>query len=306
EEEEAQTKLYREEEEEAAQTKLMRAEEEEAQTKLFREKKEEAAQPKLFRAEEEEAQTKLFREEEEEAAQPKLRRTKEQEDAESNDKKLDEVEARIAQTRGNGQPMENEIRQKMEQQFGKDFSGVVVHSDMQADELCKELNARAFAIGNDIYFASGEYNPESERGQELLAHELTHVVQQSRGINRKVYRAAANPARAADPTARAVQKGATLATDGTLSHPQAGTMNRSNHTISLPSIDLPAVKKPFTPQPCEIPAGRTRDDTQATVWDNAVQQASIDTKLGELIAPAPDMQINGSPAFYLKLKKENQ
>ena len=121
---------------------------------------------------------------EEELVQAKLMR-KELDEQKADDEKMDEVEARIAQSRGNGSPLPDQIRQKMEQQFGKDFSRVVIHTDMQSDELCKELNARAFAIGNDIYFATGEFNPDSERGQELLAHELTHVVQQNGKISRK-------------------------------------------------------------------------------------------------------------------------
>jgi len=195
-EDEVQAKLFREEEE--AQTKVHR-QEEEVQTKVYREEEEEAAQPKLFRNVDELAQAKLFRQEEEEAAQTRLQRTEEEpvqtkllrkelDDQKADDEKMDEVEARIAQTRGNGSPLPDEIRQKMEQQFGKDFSRVVIHTDMQSDELCKELNARAFAIGNDIYFASGEFNPESERGQELLAHELTHVVQTGNSIARTIYR----------------------------------------------------------------------------------------------------------------------
>ncbi len=334
EEEMAQTKLFREEEEEMAQTKLFREEEEEmTQTKLFREEEEEMAQTKLFREEEEEAaQPKLFRtEKEEEALQASLHRKRlhrkrlqrrtlhrkylhrqylsrkeKHQEAESEEARLDQIESRIAQTRGNGQMMDDEIRQKMEQQFGKDFSSVVIHHDMQADELCKELNARAFAIGSDIYFASGEYNPDSERGQELIAHELTHVVQQGRSVTRKIYRSTTAPPRAANPTDRAIQKGATLASDGTLSHPRIGSMNRSNHTIVIPSIDLPAIKKPFTPQPCDIPAGRVRDDTQSSVWDSAVQSGSIGTKLDTLIANAPEMKINDEDAYYLKLRKEQQ
>ncbi|GAA6145680.1 eCIS core domain-containing protein [Thalassolituus maritimus] len=311
---EVQAKLFREEEE--AQTKVHR-QEEEVQTKVYREEEEEAAQPKLFRNVDELAQAKLFRQEDEEVAQTRLQRTEEEpvqtkllrkelDDQKADDEKMDEVEARIAQTRGNGSPLPDEIRQKMEQQFGKDFSRVVIHTDMQSNELCKELNARAFAIGNDIYFASGEFNPESERGQELLAHELTHVVQQSQGINRKVYRAAATPARAATPSARATQKGATLAADGTLSHPSIGSMNRSTNNIVIPSIDLPSVKKPFTPQPCDIPRGRKRDNTQSTTWNNAIDTSSLDEKLQNFVKDAPEMEIDGTRAYYLKLKRENQ
>jgi hypothetical protein len=66
--------------------------------------------------------------------------------------------------------------------LGADFSGVKVHTGQNAVEMNRSLNARAFTHGNDIYFNKGEYNPESSEGKRLLAHELTHVVQQ-KGVN---------------------------------------------------------------------------------------------------------------------------
>ena len=296
EEEEAQTKLWREEEEEVAQTKLWREEEEEAaQTKLWRQEEEEAAQPKLYRQEEEEeeAQTKLWRQQEEEAEPAETSAT--------------QVEERIQNSRGHGSPLPDTVLKDMEHQFGNDFSRVVIHNDNEAAALCKELNARAFTIGSDIYFAPGEFTPETERGRELLAHELTHVVQQSRHVARKIFRTnTGSAAAAATPADRATQRGATLASNGVLTHPTLGEMNRSDHKISLPRIDLPAVKKPFTPAPCVIPSGRTRDNTQSSVWDGAIQDGSLDSALTTKVANAPSMTINNQPAYYLKLKRENQ
>ncbi len=89
-----------------------------------------------------------------------------------------DVEQNIQQSRGGGQGLADNVRQPMEQAFGTDFSGVKVHTDGQADTLNRSLNSRAFATGQDIFFKQGEYNPGSKQGQELLAHELTHVVQQ--------------------------------------------------------------------------------------------------------------------------------
>ena len=63
----------------------------------------------------------------------------------------------------------------------RDFSGVRVHANAHADGLNRSLQARAFTVGQDIYFRHGEYSPGSSTGRELLAHELTHVVQQSPG-----------------------------------------------------------------------------------------------------------------------------
>lgn len=90
------------------------------------------------------------------------------------------IEAQINQSRGGGQPMEDSIRQPMEQAFGADFSDVRIHTDTQAHNLNEAIQARAFTTGNDIYFKKGEYSPSSNR-QELLAHELTHIIQRVSG-----------------------------------------------------------------------------------------------------------------------------
>ncbi|MBD2564617.1 MULTISPECIES: eCIS core domain-containing protein [Nostoc] len=89
-----------------------------------------------------------------------------------------DLEASINQARGGGQAIADNIREPMEQAFGADFSEVKVHTDGQSDQLNRSIQARAFTTGQDVFFRSGEYNPGSRDGQELLAHELTHVVQQ--------------------------------------------------------------------------------------------------------------------------------
>jgi hypothetical protein len=88
-----------------------------------------------------------------------------------------EVEKAIERARGGGQALDRGVRIQMESAFGADFSGVRVHTDAGADTLNRALNARAFSIGQDIFFGHGEYNAGSANGRELLAHELTHVVQ---------------------------------------------------------------------------------------------------------------------------------
>lgn len=89
-----------------------------------------------------------------------------------------DVASRIGARRGSGSPLPESTRQFMEPRFGADFSGVRLHTDGEADRLSQDLSARAFTTGSDIYFRRGEYSPTSGGGQELLAHELTHVAQQ--------------------------------------------------------------------------------------------------------------------------------
>ncbi len=86
--------------------------------------------------------------------------------------------------RGGGQALDPGVQREMEGHFGADFSGVRVHQDSQAADLNSRLSARAFTTGNDIFVGQGGLNPGSRGGKELLAHELTHVVQQG-GAKRK-------------------------------------------------------------------------------------------------------------------------
>ncbi|NEP35855.1 MULTISPECIES: DUF4157 domain-containing protein [unclassified Moorena] len=92
-----------------------------------------------------------------------------------------ELESSIQQAKGSGMPIAQSIRKPMEQSFGADFSGVRVHADAQSDQLNQSIQARAFTTGKDIFFRQGEYNPGSQEGKKLIAHELTHVVQQGGG-----------------------------------------------------------------------------------------------------------------------------
>ncbi|NJK51769.1 MAG: DUF4157 domain-containing protein [Leptolyngbyaceae cyanobacterium SU_3_3] len=90
----------------------------------------------------------------------------------------EDLENAIAQARGSGQSLPDTIREPMEQSFGADFSSVRIYCDTQADQLNRSIQARAFTTGQDLFFRQGAYQPESRDGQELIAHELTHVVQQ--------------------------------------------------------------------------------------------------------------------------------
>jgi hypothetical protein len=95
-----------------------------------------------------------------------------------------EVEQAIQAARGGGQALDHGVRGHMEQAMSADFGGVRIHAGSQADVLNRNLSARAFTTGQDIFFKQGEYSPGSSGGQELLAHELTHVMQQNEGVRR--------------------------------------------------------------------------------------------------------------------------
>jgi len=78
-----------------------------------------------------------------------------------------------------GQPLDGATRSFMEPRFGHDFGGVRVHTDARASASARAVNALAYTVGNSIVFAQDRYRPENLNGRQLLAHELTHVVQQA-------------------------------------------------------------------------------------------------------------------------------
>lgn len=93
--------------------------------------------------------------------------------------KTSDIAEQIKNTKGNGRPLSERTARQMEKAFDADFSRVVIHTDSEAESLNKEMHSLAFTTGNDIYFAKGQYNPDSSAGNKLLAHELTHVIQQT-------------------------------------------------------------------------------------------------------------------------------
>ncbi len=191
----------RQEEDEEMQMKPMvqrQEEEEEMQMKplpsisrLQRQEEEEDLQEKpIQRQEEEEEEVRakhIQREEDEEELQAKPIQRQEGDEEElqakadpmlSGGEVSQDIETAVTSAKSGGSVLEDNVRQPMEQAFGADFSGVKIHTDSNADTLNRSLSARAFTTGQDIFFRQGEYNPTSTSGQELLAHELTHTVQQ--------------------------------------------------------------------------------------------------------------------------------
>ena len=95
------------------------------------------------------------------------------------------LSGQIEGSKGKGRQMPDKTRAQMEQGIGADFRGVNIHTDEEAANMNRELGAQAFTHGQDIYFNDGKYNPDSSSGKRLLAHELTHVVQQGKSIRRE-------------------------------------------------------------------------------------------------------------------------
>lgn len=143
---------------------------------------------------EDELRRQVMGEEEEEEA---LRRQPEEEEEETlqaqeilgrTPKVTPKVQAHVNAMRGGGQPLPESVRAFFEPRFGYDFSSVRVHTDAGAAQSAQALNARAFTLGRDVVFVAGQYSPGTTAGRRLLAHELAHVVQQSKNICPRIQR----------------------------------------------------------------------------------------------------------------------
>ena len=100
------------------------------------------------------------------------------------------VESYLASSRAGGRPIPPAQRQFFEPRFGRDFSGVRIHTGTEAASTAQSVGARAYTVGQDVVFREGQYQPDTSDGKWLLAHELTHVVQQGSGVAaRRVQRA---------------------------------------------------------------------------------------------------------------------
>ncbi len=91
------------------------------------------------------------------------------------------LETSLHDSKGGGQSIDSTTQKNMSESLGADFSNVKVHTNNDAIQMNQNLNAKAFTNGADVYFNQGQYNPQSSEGKRLLAHELTHVVQQNKG-----------------------------------------------------------------------------------------------------------------------------
>ncbi|WP_299248482.1 DUF4157 domain-containing protein [uncultured Aquimarina sp.] len=95
------------------------------------------------------------------------------------------IESRLHSSKGGGSPLPKDTKTQMESGFGTDFSNVRVHTDSNAKQMSQDMGAQAFTHGNDIYFNEGKFDTSSNSGKHLLAHELTHTVQQGASTVRK-------------------------------------------------------------------------------------------------------------------------
>lgn len=158
-------------------TPLVQKQEEEIQTKQIGDLQKQEEKPAQTQVKEKEEPIQM--QEEEEMLQPKQNKSSgDQSNLNRQNIASPNVENKLKSRGGNGNKIDASTRSKMENNFGADFSRVNIHTDSEAVQMNKELGAQAFTNGNDIYFNKGKYNPGSNEGKHLLAHELTHTIQQ--------------------------------------------------------------------------------------------------------------------------------
>ncbi len=172
---------------------VQKQEEEEEEGPVQKQEEEEMAQPKkeeeesVQKQEEEEEESMQMKEEEEEESVQKQEEEEEmlQTKRNGNTQSNHSIESKLKSRKGFGNKLSGKTKNVMESGFGADFSGVNIHTDSKAVEMSKELGAQAFTHGKDVYFNEGKYNPNTKEGKHLLAHELTHCIQQDPNTIRK-------------------------------------------------------------------------------------------------------------------------
>jgi hypothetical protein len=150
-----------------------------------------------------------------------------------------------------GQPLAAPLQQDMGQRFGQDFSRVRVHTDNAAEQSARDLNARAYTVGRDLVFAANQFRPETYSGRQLLAHELTHVVQQSGGQADTVLQRddAGGGSTTFQDTATVTSSGPGLATSGTVTRTETAPASGSQPSQQIHSGQM---NVRFDPADCSV------------------------------------------------------
>jgi hypothetical protein len=267
--------------------------------------------------------TKLDAEEERlgPAAKTKIQRaTEPQAKDEGNTDADPAVVRRIQALRGQGEPIADDARSAMETRFGERFGAVRIHSNSEAHSLSERLQAEAFTVGNDIFFASGKYNPSSTAGRALLAHELTHVLQVGSADADAIHREASKDAGISVETSKfegagwALDLSAKTITVPTLTLPQLGgvikgsTGSKVNSPEAQPGFSYPQIGTPF-----KLPPPGSRGAVGAyLMWENHIQtqsSARFESMLSAQFAAQKDaakLQVAGAPFYVLTNDAEDK
>jgi hypothetical protein len=189
------------------------------------------------------------------------------------------VDASVIPTDSSGQQLDQQTRAFMEPRLGSDFSGVRVHTDARAAESAHFLSADAYTTGRDIYFAAGKYAPASREGQHLIAHELTHTVQQrSLGVpdvlaKRPSKMAVSKPG---DPLEEEAERGATRAMGSAEKKAAPRQDKKQSLPVTMTSAAPPMVQRDPSGDPAPAPTAESAFEDQLEeeikAWDQNTEQ----------------------------------
>ena len=196
------------------------------------------------------------------------------------------VEQTLLSTRGKGDPLPGKLKQSMGSAMGADFSNVRIHNDQAAADMSNALNAQAFTHGNDIYFNKGKYNPSGKDGQHLLAHELTHTVQQGSAMKRKLIQRNTNTNAPANTT------------------PQIPDFNETAKEFHVDKVKLPAFKnrnKDKFVTPLHALSPRPQKWNHNEVWDKFVRK-DVFNKTGSWLQGKKKTKHGDEEIYFLKSK----
>ncbi|GAA3689095.1 hypothetical protein GCM10023081_28090 [Arthrobacter ginkgonis] len=256
------------------------------------------------------------------------------------------VESSIGRMQASGgQALDGGARSLMESRLGHDFSGVRVHHDGGAASAAQALHARAFTVGRDVFFNAGEYRPHTPSGRELIAHELTHTVQQAGtgGTARtKVQRTTTPGTGTTSPKQEEQQDQSTALTATKFASTKlpGGAIETTDvgnalGTITLPVLALPAIagalkgtaggdvtpvttdgrEPPAIGQPYTLGPVDERGGSKAfEVWESHARtkfKTGVRTRLDKMLAGTPNVPqlpggAGGQPIYYLQFKNSNQ
>jgi hypothetical protein len=216
------------------------------------------------------------------------------------------LEAQLRGSEGKGQPLPKETRSFMESQFGHDFSQVRVHSDSQAADMNRGLNAQAFTYRHDVFFGTGGYKPTSVTGKRLLAHELTHVVQQT-GAEAQVADGSVVQAKgkfgSATPQTAMPKANSPVVTDV-----GAGAAPKSDiPAAKIPSDKKAAAQKPVkeSKQPSEKSPAASKKASSSPIATTESAEAKGKTSGDGLLMPAPPTTLSKGDRNRIAQVQEN-
>ncbi|WP_439581599.1 eCIS core domain-containing protein [Dyadobacter bucti] len=201
------------------------------------------------------------------------------------------VEQSISASKGKGAPLPGKLQSSMGSAMGADFSDVRIHHDHSSADMSNALNAQAFTHGKDIYFNRDKYNPASKDGQHLLAHELTHTIQQGASAQRKIVQ----------------RNGNATNTQTATTTPPVPDFNETAKEFHVDKVKLPAFKnrnKEKFATPLHSLSPRPAAWNHNEVWDKFVRK-DVFNKTGSWLTDKKKTKHGDEDIYFLKSKNSD-